>query len=156
MKNIIISVFVLNFFIINGQENQGQKFFCKDNIGIDYFDVNDTFPQILRIKGRIIDVTTGTSCGIFISSGTLMIKIDHCNLDYPDSIVFVVVGCLTRKDELINKKVTLHINALFKENKECYKPIFNCFNSNGMPFYWLTPKERAKFFKKMNRYFIIE
>lgn len=133
---------------LEGQVTQ-IPFFWKDTINIEYFNKGDTLPKNMNITGEIIGVSQGTSCGIFQSSGTLKIRLKKKNKAYRDSFLYIVISCLTMSDELIGKKVSIKVKALYLNNKKCLKPILNKFNSDGTPFYWLSPMERKKFYHQV-------
>jgi hypothetical protein len=134
---------------LKAQNIQNKLFFGEDTLDIVYFKKSDELPKTMEVYGEIVNVSSGASCGVFQSSGTLKIKLTKCVKGYPYSFLYVVVPCLTKNDELIGEIVSLNVTALFEDNEECYKPILNKFSSNGIPFYWLNQIERLEFYQQI-------
>ena len=142
-------VFMVVLLGCNTNNNNDNPF--HDDIEIEYFDNNNTLPKRMEITGEIVGITTGTSCGIFLSSGTLKIRSREGVVGYSDSIIYIVVPCLSKGESIIGNVVSLTVLALYVNNTECYKPIYNKFDSNGTPFYWLNQAERKKFYQQLNK-----
>lgn len=153
MKKVLLFILLIGIGTIKvkAQNVQEKTFFGQDTVEIKYFNENDTFPKTMNIEGEIVGISTGTSCGIFLSSGTLKIRLIKDIKGYSDSLLYVVVPCLTKGEELIGENFSFTVTALYQNNEECYKPILNRFNSNGTPFYWLNQVERNKFHKQFNQ-----
>lgn len=100
---------------------------------------DDNFPDSLFVSGIINEVSYGLSCGIFCGSGTLKVSITETNIIFPEYYIYIVIPCLhaNNADIKVNKKVSLKVKKLFKENNDCYfEHILNTINSYGNPFYY--------------------
>ena len=148
MVKYCISAFL---FIISIIELKGQSigFFHEDTISVMYYPTTNSYPNKLEIAGKIVDFTQSTSCGIFMSSGTIKVKIESSSVPFEDEYIFIVVNCLAKTNNLINLSINLSLEGLTDENKDCYHPIINKFNSNGAPFYWLNSSETESFWNQV-------
>jgi len=126
-----------------------------DTVAVIYFSNTDTLPVEMTVYGEIVDASSSSSCGIFISSGTIKLRIINPTVEYPDSFVYIVANCLSYGDALIGSFVELKVIGLTPNNDKCYQPIFNKFDSNSIPFYWIDSNERSKltavYYSKQNK-----
>ena len=113
-----------------------------ENPNVIFFTLDSTLPKQLHVKGEVVDVSTGFSCGILNGSGTLKIKLTESTKEYPFEYVYLVVPCFSGGKKFIGKEVVLKVNALYESNKDCYRPIVNNINSGEIPFYWLKIQDR--------------
>lgn len=100
---------------------------------------NDKYPDSLYINGVIKDICFGVSCGVLCGSGTIKIKLSKLNHDFQNRNIFVVIPCLygNNKKVFINKKVSLKVTKLLKNNTRCYfENITNDINSKSQPFFY--------------------
>jgi len=158
MKTRILFYFYILFpvlvFTNSALAQDSIKFFGADTVNVIYFSNTDTLPFEMTVYGQIVDASSSSSCGIFISSGTIKLRIINPNVAYPDSFVYIVANCLSYGDALIGSFVELKVIGLMHDNDKCYHPIFNKFDSNSIPFYWIDSNEREKltdiYYKKHN------
>lgn len=100
-------------------------------------DSSGLFPKYLEVKGEIVAVSPGTSCGIMCTSGTIEIKLSKYLRGYVGDRVFVALACFTGgAGDLIGKKITVNVEKLELDNNDCFwATSINNINSYGTPFY---------------------
>lgn len=145
MKNLKVFMFfafiiIFKLVFVNNTFGQEIKFFGEDTVNIVYYSRNSNFPFKVNLSGTVLDFSNGTSCGVFNSSATLKILVE--SQTYPDTLIYVVANCLNFGNKLVGKKINFSAIGIKPNNKKVYHPIFNKFNSNGLPFYWISDKER--------------
>ena len=147
MKKLkIIAVIIGSLSIADSfaQDSLSVPFYGKDTVPINYFCERSNYPYKLTISGKVIAVTTSTSCGVFQSSGTFKILIYSSNKEFQDEIIYVVYPCLANKNKYLGKDINVRLIGLKESNKECIHPIFNSFNSGETPFYWIKDSNRRE------------
>lgn len=101
-------------------------------------DTTGKFPEHLEVTGKIVDITTGTSCGTLCGCGTIKVKLATPLKNYIDSCAFIAIPCFNVNDQdYLNKTIKIKVKLLDKENKDCYwnEAPLNYINSKGTPFY---------------------
>lgn len=99
---------------------------------------DDNYPDSF-ISGLIKDVSFGVSCGVICGSGTIKVKLSKLPDYFPSPNVFVVIPCLSAGDKkgFINKKVSLRVTKLLRNNDRCYfMNVSNSIISDNQPFYY--------------------
>jgi hypothetical protein len=92
----------------------------------------------MAVKGKIVQVTTGVSCGIFCGCGTIKIQPEKKIAGYRHPYVFVAVPCLTGPEaDYLHKLVVIKVDILKLRNKDCFwsELPMNNIDSKGVPFY---------------------
>lgn len=101
-------------------------------------DTTGKFPKQLVVTGKIVDITTGTSCGVFCGCGTIKVKLSDTLKDYSETYVFIAIPCFNvNAKDFLNKTIKIKVDLLSIANKDCFwneVPINN-IDSKGIPFY---------------------
>jgi hypothetical protein len=106
---------------------------------------NDGWPEKMKVRGIISEISFSVGCGVILWSGTLKIELLDRIEGYPYEYVFVVVNCLEdsqNEAKYLNKVVEMDVSKLYPKYRK-YRGvktfycelINNTINSSGMPFY---------------------
>jgi hypothetical protein len=101
-------------------------------------DTSVLYPSILEVKGKIIGVSPGTSCGVACGCGTMKITLFGKTKGYDHSNLFIAIPCFNViPSDYLNKTIKIKLKILTKSNTECYwnGSTENYFDSKGIPFY---------------------
>ena len=101
-------------------------------------DTTGKFPKQLEVTGKIVDISTGTSCGTLCGCGTIKVNLATLLKNYSDSFVFIAIPCFNvNSQDYLDKTIKIKVKLLDKDNKDCFwneAPI-NYIDSKGIPFY---------------------
>jgi hypothetical protein len=105
----------------------------------------DGFPETLKVRGVISEMSFSRGCGVVLWSGTLKIKLIDRIEGYPYEHVFVVVNCLEdsqNEKRYLNKVVEMEASKLYPKYRKFsgvdtfyFELIDNTIDSGGVPFY---------------------
>jgi hypothetical protein len=90
------------------------------------------------VKGKIVDVTVGTSCGIFCGCGTIKVKLSDKLEGYSEPHVFIAIPCFNvNSKKFLNKRINIKVELLSIDNNDCFwnEVPMNNLDSKGIPFY---------------------
>jgi hypothetical protein len=101
-------------------------------------DATGKFPKQLFVTGKIVDISTGTSCGVVCGCGTIKVKLSNTLKGYSASYVFIAIPCFSvNSKDFLNKTIKIQTDLLRIDNKDCFwneLPV-NYIDSKGVPFY---------------------
>ena len=142
----VISFLLLSYKTLYSQRRNG--FFFGDTVSIQYFsDTTIGFPKEILIIGKITDFSAGPSCGVIAGSGVLKLLLLNRITGYNHEFIYLVVPCFSGGKEFINKMIFVSAKALYKNDPNCYNPVLNKFDSNGIPFYIISEKDRSSIYR---------
>lgn len=101
-------------------------------------DTTGKFPKQLFVTGKIVDITTGTSCGVLCGCGTIKVKLSDALMDYNYTYVFIAIPCFNVNSiDFLNKTIKIKVDLLDIDNKDCFwnEAPMNKIDSKGIPFY---------------------
>lgn len=96
------------------------------------------YPKQIEVKGKIVDLTVGTSCGVVCGCGTIKIALELKIKKYKFDTVYAAIPCFNvNYNDYINKTINIKLKLLKENNKDCYwnEAPFNYIDSRGIPFY---------------------
>ncbi len=112
-------------------------FISKDK-RVVYGRVGDGFPELIAMKGTIIDMDfSEVECGGISTAGTLTIRPDTKIENYESEFVYLLVFCAKASDrkKYLGRKIEIAATKLVKFPFTSSVIVSNKFDSMGVPFY---------------------
>ncbi len=140
MRELKYALFIFTFLcslVAFGQKNQKATYHVAQTFPI-IRDTADSYPKSMTVEGKIIDISTGVSCGVWCGCGTINIEITNSVNGYTHPNAFVAIPCfnVAAKDYL-DKTININLVLLKKEDDRCFwnEMPMNYIDSKGIPFY---------------------
>jgi hypothetical protein len=155
VRSLSISLVILGSLFasknIFGQTNKLDfSVWCLDcNKSVVYANDNDGLPQIIMVKGVVVDVATnGTLCGTFTTAGSIKVKLDPKVQGFSDEYIHVVLMCLIGNDPkaFIGRSVDFEAKKMTKF-PFTFQVELAAVETHGKPFY-LSSTPSAKIFPR--------
>jgi len=101
-------------------------------------DTTGTFPKQLEVVGKIVDITSGLSCGVSCGCGTIKVELKKPIQEYKSANVFIAIPCFNANAiDFLDKSIKIKLELLSLNNDDCFwnEAPMNNIDSKAFPFY---------------------